>query len=89
MVLHAVSAAEGRRLATYLSPFDRPWRVLEALLVVKGEVMLSLGGFPGVFLKSCKVFMRFHLGLKVLSKKRKLWSLVSPCFEARITPAKR
>ena len=64
-----------RRLATYLSPFDRPWRVLEALLVVKGEVMLSLGGFHGVFLKSCKVFMSFHLVLKVLSKKRKLWSL--------------
>ena len=44
-------------------------------MVVKGEVMLSLGGFHGVFLKSCKVFMSFHLVLKVLSKKRKLWSL--------------
>ena len=44
-------------------------------MVGKGEVMLFWGGFHGVFLKSCKVFMSFYLGLKVLSNKRKVWSL--------------
>ena len=49
--------------------------MLEALFLVRGRVLALLGCFHGVFLKSYKVFMSFYLGLKVLSKKRKLWSL--------------